>query len=65
LARAVIAARSSGIDKSICLALQLNAARIEYDADKSAWNEEVRGLSFGMVDRLDCDSAMVVQDTRQ
>jgi uncharacterized DUF497 family protein len=39
--------------------------RIEYDADKSARNEEIRGLSFDLVDGFDWDSAMVLQDTRR
>ncbi|MEO8754887.1 MAG: BrnT family toxin [Casimicrobiaceae bacterium] len=38
---------------------------IEYDAEKSARNEEVRGLPFGMVEDFDWDSAMVVEDTRR
>ena len=39
--------------------------RIEYDADKSAWNDEVRGLPFGVAVGFDWDSAMVVRDARR
>jgi hypothetical protein len=38
---------------------------IEFDADKSAKNVELRGLPFDLAAEFDFDSALVVRDTRE
>jgi uncharacterized DUF497 family protein len=38
--------------------------RIDFDPDKSARNEQERGLSFSVVERFDWEGALYTEDTR-